>query len=228
MAVKFKRSLKYRYPKAMHGYDVRAIQITLVDRKIRKRKPTGDYGTSTKAEIKEFQSRNNLTQDGIYGPATHAKLATLMGGWAEYLYSHQKVIQQVPYRKEVVGVAWFGLNNADETHYAQIRPMGDMDPPPSIPRYADCSKFVTWCYKSAKAPDPNGFSYSGYGFTGTLVTNGNRVSSARPADLVFYSNPDHVAIYVGNGSVISDGSEPAPFLCRYNYRPVTQIRSYLP
>ena len=51
--------------------------------------------------------------------------------------------------------------------------------------------FVTWCYKSGGASDPNGFDYNGYGFTGTLLQHGKQVplGSIRAGDLVFYGHP---------------------------------------
>jgi cell wall-associated NlpC family hydrolase len=49
---------------------------------------------------------------------------------------------------------------------------------------------------------------------------------------VFYGNQgagiaEHVAVYVGNGMVISHGSEAGPFLLRWDYRPVNEVRRYL-
>jgi cell wall-associated NlpC family hydrolase len=77
----------------------------------------------------------------------------------------------------------------------------------------DCSSFVTLCYKEGGAPDPNRRGYDGYGFTGTLWPRGVKVYTPRIADLVFYGWgrsgwPTHVALYVGNGEVISFGSTP--------------------
>ena len=41
------------------------------------------------------------------------------------------------------------------------------------------------------------------GYTGTLLEHGKQIDFAaiQPADLVFYANPEHVAIYIGNGKV---------------------------
>jgi cell wall-associated NlpC family hydrolase len=48
---------------------------------------------------------------------------------------------------------------------------------------------------------------------------------------VFYAGSNgvinHVAIYVGNGKVVSFGSEPGPLLLNVNYRTVAQTRRYL-
>jgi WD40 repeat protein len=104
---------------------------------------------------------------------------------------------------------------------------------PRVPSYADSSSFVTWCYWQAGAPDPNGSRYNGVGYTGTLVAHGVQVSKPQPGDLVFYGPsatiPVHVAVYVGEGRVVSHGSEDGPILAPINYRPdLLQIRSYLP
>jgi cell wall-associated NlpC family hydrolase len=118
----------------------------------------------------------------------------------------------------------FGFWNKDEIHYAgkftghQSQRMDDFDPPPNVPGWTDCSGFVTWCYKSAGAPDPNGSNYNGSGFTGTLWAHGREVTVAQlqPGDLVFYADPlgpsAHVSIYVGQGQVVSFGQESGPLL----------------
>lgn len=66
------------------------------------------------------------------------------------------------------------------------------------------------------------------GFTGTQLSNGISVSarSMLPGDLVIYRG--HVAIYVGNGKVVSHGSEAGPVLVPWNYRgDVVSIRRYI-
>lgn len=95
----------------------------------------------------------------------------------------------------------------------------------------DCSSTVTLIYKEAKYPDPNERLYDGYGFTGTLWAQGNRVYRPEPDDLVFYGwdyeidAPEHVAIFVGAGQVVSFGSTP-PSLRWQNYRPILGYRRY--
>jgi len=80
--------------------------------------------------------------------------------------------------------------------------------------------------------DPNGLGYNGWGYTGTQIQNGRRLSSvtlARPGDLVFYGRYGitHVAIYVGNGRVVSHGSESGPLLVSMYYRSDLQyVRTY--
>lgn len=95
-------------------------------------------------------------------------------------------------------------------------------PAPPQPSWADCSSFVTWVYWVAHLPDPNGLEYRA-GFTGTLATHGFRVSftSLKPGDLVLYGGPypyRHVTIYIGNGLVVSHGSQSGPHIASTFYR----------
>jgi cell wall-associated NlpC family hydrolase len=107
-----------------------------------------------------------------------------------------------------------------------------------FPRSADCSSFVTWCIWDAlggpnAGPDRvNGSGWSA-GYTGTQTDHGKRVSmqDARPGDLVFYGSGGtigHVAMLVDDNKVVSHGSDPGPMVLAANYRPIAQIRSYLP
>jgi len=100
--------------------------------------------------------------------------------------------------------------------------------PPDWPKHADCSSLATWVYWVSEYPDPNGLGYNGTGYTGTLDDHGHRVSEvqAKRGDLVFYSNPDHVAVYVGNGRVVGFGHQGGPDNTDMDYRDVTQIRHY--
>jgi len=103
--------------------------------------------------------------------------------------------------------------------------------PPNAPPYSDCSAAATWCYWTQYGTGPdflNGQSWKA-GYTGTLTSHGKSVSctAMQPADLVFYGSPvSHVAIFVGNGKVVSHGSDPVSYVA-YNYRTVNSCRSYL-
>eukprot|EP00878_Enallax_costatus_P013822 GHUV01014456.1.p1 GENE.GHUV01014456.1~~GHUV01014456.1.p1 ORF type:complete len:291 (-),score=72.36 GHUV01014456.1:1073-1945(-) len=102
---------------------------------------------------------------------------------------------------------------------------------PNIPPTADCSSFVTWVYWMAfgnKADDLNKQNWKA-GYTGTLASNGVKVSvaSAQPGDLVFYAltgsgRISHVAMFVGsvNGRsnmVVSYGSNGPAYFLPYDY-----------
>jgi peptidoglycan hydrolase-like protein with peptidoglycan-binding domain len=38
----------------------------------------GDYGTTTKTAVEQFQTASNLTPDGLFGPATRTALSTAL------------------------------------------------------------------------------------------------------------------------------------------------------
>ena len=75
----------------------------------------------------------------------------------------------------------------------------------------DCSGFVTLCAKAGGAPDPNGTNYNPSSVSSFIEqANCVQVSSPQPGDLAIW--PDHVALCVGNGQIISWGSKPGPIL----------------
>ena len=77
-------------------------------------------------------------------------------------------------RAKIVNYARWGAENTFQIHYAQVRPMDHLNKVQVLPWYTDCSEFVTTVYHWAGAPDPNGFGYSGYGFTGSMLDHGRR------------------------------------------------------
>jgi cell wall-associated NlpC family hydrolase len=87
----------------------------------------------------------------------------------------------------------------------------------------DTSSFVTWCYRQAGAPDPNGIGYDGSGFTGTLLAHMRHIpqSRVRPGDLVVWGSGSgrHVALVVKAGKdplLASHGSEAGPRLVSFS------------
>jgi prophage tail gpP-like protein len=128
-------------------------------------------------------------------------------------------------RNAIALCAMWGFYHADEIHYSNgAFRMKDFAPPPNVPENTDCSGFVTWCYRVAGVLDPNGNNYNGLGFTGSLWDTGQHISivQLRIGDLVFYGDPhsfnSHVTVFIGNGQVISMGSEPGPFVLPIRYR----------
>jgi hypothetical protein len=101
-------------------------------------------------------------------------------------------------------------NNPGTYEYSETRPMPESLFSGTLPIKIDCSGYVTLCYKSAGLPDPNGLGYNGSGFTGTLESHGRSTTNPQPGDLAFWSGPDHVAVYVGGGKVISMGGPGDP------------------
>jgi hypothetical protein len=125
-------------------------------------------------------------------------------------------------RRAIVDAAKLALSRKELYRYGQVRPMPDSlfqggthirgpGGGHDEPIVTDCSGFVTLVYKAAGAPDPNNRGYDGFGYTGTLASNGRRTNDPQPGDLVFYgSGPpwSHVAVYIGAGEVIGFGSDP--------------------
>ena len=66
---------------------------------------------------------------------------------------------------------------------------------------------------------------TGGGNTSTLRSHGKKIGIAliRRNDLVHYSNPDHVALYVGDGMVISHGQQGDPREVKMSYRPIYEV-----
>lgn len=151
-------------------------------------------------------------------------------------------------RRSTVKAAVLAFNNAPAVHYTQdavkrwegisksLRSSrGD------FPRNADCSSFATWClWNGLKArfgvrDTVNNLNWRG-GFTGTMHNCGKRVIHQQNwllADCVLYGivgqpRTHHVGVHVGDGWVISHGSEGGPYKLRWNYRAdVLAVRRYI-
>jgi len=107
-------------------------------------------------------------------------------------------------RPGIVAWARWGVANKAQIHYQQVRPFPLNS---NLPLTTDCSGYATLCYFLAGAPDPNGLNYNHYGYTGSLLQHGKKISlsEAQPGDLIVYGagTGDHVAIIVEN-----DGKDP--------------------
>jgi peptidoglycan hydrolase-like protein with peptidoglycan-binding domain len=233
--VPFKRTLKL----GSRGQDVFAVKRALSSAGFGK---WGKWGTMPRLfgpyavkHLKGFQKTHGLKVDGVYGLYTHKKLASHIDAYGRYLIGLQKV--RPPKRDAIVQAVMLGYQHRYNIHYTQgsLRMQGVTRHlrPPNYPNYADCSSFATWAYWVAGAADPNGLGYNGYGYTGTLINHGRRISRSQlqPGDLVFYGHnyiPSHVAIYVGGGRIVSHGSESGPLLLPVGYRSdIHSYRSYL-
>jgi hypothetical protein len=226
----------------MKGNDCYAIKRALRRKKFSKgltlKGPTRfKFGAAAVSNLKAFQKRYGVKPDGVYGPGTHRKMVD-SGGFDAYgrylMNSAPKTAATSGVRQRIVAAALFGARNRGKIHYTQssLRMYGVRNKIriPRVTPYEDCSSFATWCYWHAGAPDPNGFRYNGWGYTGTQARNGKRVSTPKPGDLIFYgSGPPygHVTVYIGDGKCVSHGSEAGPIVLNYRYRPVAAIRSYV-
>jgi len=139
-------------------------------------------------------------------------------------------------RQGLYNAAMAVYNNRAKEHYTQgsQRWIGITSKvrPPSAPTYSDCSSAATWCYWTVFGSGPDFLNNQGWkaGYTGTMSGRGKSVtcSKMQAGDLAFYGNPiSHVSISVGNGKVVSHGSDPAG-LYSYNYRSdLNKCRTYL-
>jgi hypothetical protein len=144
-------------------------------------------------------------------------------------------------RSRIVDYCKWGIKNEPAIHYAQTRPMENLLQPTRLqwlPRSADCSEFATDACAWAGAPDPNGFGYSGLGYTGTMLSHLPHITAAmvQPGDLCVYGPfPGHhviVAMEAGPDPICcSHGQESGPRAIRasdeakYQPSPATWLRS---
>ena len=120
-------------------------------------------------------------------------------------------------------VQWAQWAHANAAHFNYTEGPNRMSAigvyPPSLPIYADCSAFVTWCYWVAGADDPNGLGYNHQGYTGTLLSHGLEIPLAQvqPGDVIVYGPGTgwHTALVVQAGHdplTISHGQQGDPSL----------------
>lgn len=188
---------------------------------------TETFGPIAVRELKKFQRAHGLGGDGVLGPATLKKLAPFFDAYAYMLYVGYPPNSTVADR--IVAYCMWGYNSRGAIGYAQYRPMAYMNELQHVPINEDCSTFDTKAYKFGKGPDPNGLNFDGYGNTGTQRQHGRlvRLSEMRPADLVHYDNPQHVAVAVSSTRVVEHGSSAGPLLVAATYRTVVQVRRYI-
>lgn len=147
-------------------------------------------------------------------------------------------------RQRIVDAWHYWYTIRDKIGYDQYRPTPLLKPP-SYPDEIDCSGFFKMGWYAGGAQDPDGGAWDGYGYTGSLMTKGTRVTSVTmllPGDAVFYGfvtrskpgfnygDPTHMAGYAGqfliNGRwkhmVYSMGSASGPHFYEYNYRSINQ------
>lgn len=132
--------------------------------------------------------------------------------------------------------AVLGMHHRSQIHYTQgSRRWWGIDyhlraSKGQIPRYADCSSFLAWCYWNGLSPFHlhdiiNGQRWRA-GYTGTMLQHGQSVSHPIPGDAIIYR--DHTALYTGGGLVVSNGSEGGPYLLPMHYRrDIIRIKRYI-
>lgn len=220
-----------------NGTAVKQMQRALVRAKIRPAKlgSSGSFGTITERELVAFQKAKRIKPvTGIYGPKTHHQLQPyydLTARRALQAVAHTRTVLAI--QKRIVAATSLAWKHRTSMAYSQSASRGFIPPSPLWPRATDCSGYVTWAFRSAGLPDPNGFAYSPVGYTGTLALHGTRVpanGALRTGDLVFYGGGfpyGHVAIVV-NGFLrtVSSHGSPGIKVVRFDYRPVSAVRRY--
>lgn len=164
-------------------------------------------------------------------------------------HSELSRLQRLKARKLAKSAAMLSLRHAKRVHYSQnitARWEGITHEMKAYkgeyPKYTDCSASVTWWIWNGLhhftydedfdfADTVNGQEWR-RGYTGTIINNGEKIPISRwklrRGDAILYGDPyggsGHVALYVGNGMVVSHGSEGGPYLLPWNYRPVVAVR----
>ena len=183
---------RYCVKEGMSGDDVTSMQKQLVDMGYMS-KTTGYYGDETKAAMKEFQSRNGLSADGLAGEKSY-----------EMLYS--------PEAKESKSKAQKARTKANINKMIEVAKsklgckyvLGAEGP-----KQFDCSGLVYYCLKEAGS-NRRRLNAAGY----SRVSDWEKISSInslKKGDLICfysddYSKVGHIGIVVSSGMMIDASS----------------------
>lgn len=222
------------------GPDVIAYKRTLVRLGFREQQENdqnrqhhklGFYGVKMVHEVAHFQRHRGLRATGNVNEQTFELLARHFDGYDKWLIKQERK-RLLPEPWELVVGAWVAMLRHAPFPYIQIRPY-----PPELSlfysRGSDCSGTFEGAYHYAhleypsRVPDPSGFGFDGYGYTGTLLNHGSRVSTPAPGDAAFYYWDYH---HVGgvldhSGRVFSHGKPGDPHITSASY--ATEFRRYL-
>lgn len=208
---------------------------------------TPTWGEHAVRACRAFQAANGIPKSGDYGPRTHTRLlgtSPKAGGgesaWDDHglrmLRDFCELTGERQVRKKIVAAAEFWNERRHEIDYALRRPFPLVDPP-GVPPWSDCSGFVTLCHRAGGANNPNvqggqRLPWNGHGYTGTLLDGGRRRERADdllPGDAIFYgftksptpafprNSPTHVALWLGEGKVMTHGKAEGPERKHYTY-----------
>lgn len=186
----------------------------------------GDYGTTTAAAVKLFQSTNGLTADGAADVATLRALyntgaKSLPSGTkaADYVTvstggSSSTYLDNVPNGLASTTASFSeGMSNAEKLEHAIYQAQSQLGKPyvygATGPDKYDCSGLTTYIFKKVGVSLERSAYNQGYDNRYTKIEG---VSSLRRGDLVFFNTisdsdlSDHVGIYIGNGYFIHASS----------------------
>jgi len=232
MAVTLTRTLTLTNP-LMHGADVTAAQELLTSKGF-PCKVDGVFGTETGNACVAAKTRLNYPK-GKRTPTCGKYLVAALEPHAPF-----KPLPTASTRQRYVAVLRQFYDERANWDYAQARPIPHPGQKGRI--VTDCSGGVTYAAETARVPDPNGRSFDGLGYTGTLLdsrlTKRVTVIQARPGDLIVYGPyPGHHVVAVLEAAsdplVWSHGGQGDPKIMRHSqqasYQPagVTTL-SFLP
>lgn len=217
------------------GKDVTAVQRALrAEGSLTKPVATAAYAENTWKAVTAFQRKNGIQATGAYGKATHAALAPHFDSYGRWLLIQGKDELKPDVRELVAQTAYWYYGRRYEIRYSQSRPITPIYygiRPPATPDYLDCSGLAATCYwVNGVSSYLGGENSQGWGNTWSLAKRGKSISivDLRPGDFVFYyPSCSHMAVYVGDGRVVSNGRYPMG-LYPVTYAPIWGCRSYLP
>lgn len=183
---------KYVAKEGMEGDDITSMQVQLRDMGYMQ-ETTGYYGEKTISAIKEFQSRNGLSADGLAGVYTY-----------DLLYS--------PNAKESASKAHEARSKANISKMIEMAKEQLGDPyvlGATGPGKFDCSGLVYYCLKQAGS-NRRRLTAAGY----SQVSDWEKISSMsklKKGDLIFFYNNGfskvgHVGIVISSGMMIDASS----------------------
>jgi cell wall-associated NlpC family hydrolase len=125
------------------------------------------------------------------------------------------------------------IRHASTIHYSQHRPLTSLGVAPERGFTTDCSGLVISAYRWAllhsgvRVPDPGGYHFNGWGWTGTLIRNPRAGGMYRVGDVALYgrsrTQTTHATLCIREGDSaasrwVSHGSEAGPYPVLLNYR----------
>lgn len=216
------------------GDDVRAIKRTIARYlKNGKLKTLADqplavqrtYGPFFAVDVVKARVKAGFDKRPIVGPTFFDYLADkgAPDALAVDLLNQYRALTEVSDGQRVANTALWYFKNSAGIKYSQARPIPTISKnlrPPRTPGWLDCSGLAISCYWANSLEQKLGNANAlGYGNTWSLANYGTaiRADQLKPGDLVFYGNCSHVAVYVGDGMVVSHGSYPMRHV-NYRYR----------
>lgn len=135
----------------------------------------GVFGSATDKAVRDFQSKNGLTVDGVVGANTWAKLVEKTGG-SSTSTRDAKVNKVISFAKAQLGENYvLGAEG---------------------PSSWDCSGLTQTAYKQVGITIARKSYDQHKGFTEVSASN------RKPGDLIWWTGKGHVALYIGNGQLI--------------------------